>query len=699
MAIKTKGTARLARFREYISWYSNLSATEMEDADKKINEALRNVRELSGEQKVPIKNRVSDQFTIWESSPFRFSEQEKTRLQNEACRKRLSENISVLNRFADVADEYTQQPNVGLWVDGVFAYLYLGNPEKGVIVYEPEHWLQYVEPIDFSTTSPAELLEASGISSLSPANSLIPADSSNITPAQLSGLVEDKTSALSDLQKEIDAVKNAETDELASIKKIIREQQQLLEQRQREMMAELEAKKAEMEQTKEKLESQIWLLDSEIYAIRCYTGETISFTKIRSGKNASDTEPIIIQQKLRFLDEDLGRITSLYRISWENINVFEDFLRYSPAATEVFAPNDRGVSLCRVSRDGKVFSRNRMFPFSNLLEDFEYYHGNTVGIIIRNGENLYLGWTDNTRINIQDDLIRSKANPFDLTFLAKPENFTSKYEEMKWENERKKKTKQTAKDIVSRLFIMNILQGVIERTDMLPLPKGEKVTQESKYIQYALSDLWLTDNRFGSFTDIVSKCNSRIKQGNIILTTQSLWPDRLSYSYRRNDRGRGYADRTHDCMVADCTLYKVNLIEKTPETMFHGESTRIFVSVEKEMSCSGARSNFEVYLDELIDLTYMNSVWLKWVINNKTLGGWRVGGRQVNYAYAIRYLNTALEYIQLRETNEKAFIDAVDPNICKDAEWSLKLSEWKLENGVREINEYQAKRFCKSLAK
>ena len=58
----------------------------------------------------------------------------------------------------------------------------------------------------------------------------------------------------------------------------------------------------ELEEKKEQLEGQIYLLDSQIYAIRCYAGEVVNFTRIRSGKNAPDTEPIVVHQKLRFLD-------------------------------------------------------------------------------------------------------------------------------------------------------------------------------------------------------------------------------------------------------------------------------------------------------------------------------------------------------------------------------------------------------------
>ena len=130
----------------------------------------------------------------------------------------------------------------------------------------------------------------------------------------------------------------------------------------------------------------------------------------------------------------------------------------------------------------------------------------------------------------------------------------------------------------------------------------------------------------------------------------------------------------------------------------------MFLSVEKSdawyygrKTDKLARSNFEVYDKEIINLTYMNSVWLEWVINNKKLGGWSVGGKAVDYAYAIRYLKTAMDFIRTREVEEKALIDAENPDVCKDTNWPLKLSEWKLDKKVRTITPHQAKRFVKSI--
>ena len=110
-----------------------------------------------------------------------------------------------------------------------------------------------------------------------------------------------------------------------------------------------------------------------------------------------------------------------------------------------------------------------------------------------------------------------------------------------------------------------------------------------------------------------------------------------------------------------------------------------------------ARSNFEINSDEYINLTYMNSVWLEWVITNKELGGWKSGGLAVNYAYAIRYLKTAMDFVREREREEKYLIDAENKDVCKNPEWTLALSEWKMAKGVSKITQYQARRFVRHM--
>ena len=90
----------------------------------------------------------------------------------------------------------------------------------------------------------------------------------------------------------------------------------------------------------------------------------------------------------------------------------------------------------------------------------------------------------------------------------------------------------------------------------------------------------------------------------------------------------------------------------------------------------------------------MNSTWLKYVITTKNLGTKKY--RLSNFAEAIRYLNDALKFIKEREKEEAEYIGQYVDNITEDT-WVL-LTEFKLEKNVRNINDYQAKRFAKWLA-
>ena len=109
-----------------------------------------------------------------------------------------------------------------------------------------------------------------------------------------------------------------------------------------------------------------------------------------------------------------------------------------------------------------------------------------------------------------------------------------------------------------------------------------------------------------------------------------------------------------------------------------------------------SRANFEIFTNEFVNLTYMNSTWLEYVIQTQKTGVIVVGGVSVNFAHLIPYMKKALDFVRKREAEELAILLPFVPEIQKDPEWPAKLSEWKFENGVRVITEYQAKRFAKT---
>ena len=709
------GTAIFRNLDELEAWLKRLS---MEDGSALYQSCLaeskdKDVRNL-------LISAIKPDYWLDEKSTLRYWQEQKQRLVDRA------------RKMASYCASYGQQLYVQEWHDGKFALLHTGNPNNCVVIPHPEQFLDFTPAKDYSTLTPAVLraqLNASGDIA-----AIVPADAgSKLTQQDVQSELDAKISELNGLKQEMEDVKNANVGGLMELKRQMEELQAKMEAKKNEMMAELEARKAEMERMKEQMEGQIYLLSSQIYAIQCYAGEVVKFTKIRDGKNAPDTEPIVIHQKLRFLDEDLGRLSSLYEIQWEKLDLFEEFLKHSPAALDTFAPNERCVMLVRLSRTGKQQGRDDRLPYSNLLTDYEYFHGRTVGIIIRNGENLYLGWTDEDRVHISDDLIISQV--IEETSAA-PE-FKSDFDRERWERRQKEEKKRVLDGLISRSFIYNILQGVIDNSPILPLPEGVKLNKQSEYVIYSVADKWLADCRFESFTTLVERCNEKVTKGDMLLSVQHLIAE-PGYGKHytgawENPRGRGDRNRTHDCYVSDCTIYPANLIEfDEPVTMlrygygngftsvtrkesshlapgtkileeFVQQTRHIYVSVEKSESGylgrTPARANFEVHDHEFINLTYMNSVWLEWVITNKSLGGWTIQGHPVDYAYAIRYLKTALDFVRKREAQEKELLDAVDTGICKDPDWPVRLSEWKMEKGVRVLTEYQAKRFATAAKK
>lgn len=681
------GTARLIDIKAYLDWLEALSKDEVK---AKGQELLRCVNREPGKT-FPDESAIRQMFDPWIWSP---DQQAKTRKE--------------IEDFISYGKNLGMPFRVGRWVPSKYAFLYLGNPGTGVIIVNPEKYLEYVPEKDFSDMTPAQILASSHIERGDMSTSILPQNLDGLTPGRVGTELKKKKSDMDLLKKRMQDVRDASEESLIQLKREIEAKQAELQAKQQKLMEKLQIEQEEMEGMIEQMEDQIFLLDSQIYAIRCYTGEVVTLTQIRSGKNAPDNEPIIIHQKLRFLDEDLGRAASLYEISWHKLNLFEDFLRFSPAALDLFAPNERCVVLVRLSKNDQTFHNDDRFPGMNILKAYNRYHGKTIGIIIRNGENLYLGWTDEERVHIKDDFIVTQVITETVPVWDEDSDKPLSQIEERNRTERRKKERREKREfmdgIVSRIFVYNVLQGIVDSSNLMPLPKGVKLNKPSQYVVFSVADRWLTDTRFGSFTEIIAQCNAKVTKGDILLTVQGLVPKPRYGSYTQawsNDRGRGDANRTHDCTVSDCTLYPANLVEEY-EDCLQRRRHHVYVSVEKRdsgwLSEKKARANFELLDGEFVNLTYMNSVWLEWVVNNKTLGDWRVGGAKVDYAYAIRYLKTAMDYVRGREADEKALLDTINPAICTDPEWPLKLTEWKMEKGVRVLTAYQAERFAKFLS-
>lgn len=525
---------------------------------------------------------------------------------------------------------------------------------------------------------------------------------------------DSKAEGLKDLQAEIDRLTKE------------------LEQKKRSMLDELEIRKSKMEAELEKMENAVFRLDSEIYNIRCYTGEVVEINQLRTGRAGRIDSPIVFYQKMRYLDEELGKIASLYGVDFSDAKYFESILINRDDVRDAFLPAERSIALVRVSKTNKGYY-NTEFP--GILETYEKYHGRKVAILIRDGENLYLTWTDDDRIYFSEDAFLKPmsrvAEESEAAALMK-----DKYESDKDYEKRIKDLQKTAvKESLGRYYVFTLLQGMLDR-GLIKLPEKVKLT-DTKYVIFSMADGWLDDNRYGTFGEMIERSNASVKKGDYILTTSSLW----AYSKEhKNDRGRGYSDRTWDVRAKDKEIYPVNLTEhiaqyrytytsdegsKTNTTgwrisdeeyrqkfvesyyadrytdveMIPGtEGYRYYLSLLKAASLSGsARANFEIYKEEFINLTFMNSVWLKYVLINNKSGVVRIGGCSVDFAHVIPYIKKALEFVENREEETFSQILKIDPSIAKDKEWPVKLSEWMLKNDIHNFSEYRTKQFVKSI--
>lgn len=629
---------------------------------------------------------------------------------------------------------------------------------------------------------------------------LVPAEENNQTLGGIKSKVEEQKTAIEKTKQEIEEIKKEKERKIEEFKRE-------LERKMKNQMDLIAEKMNQLEEMKNKMEKQLYVLESEIYAIRCYTGETIHFTKISSGKNADINEQVIIYQKIRFLDEELGKFCALYGFgdSDEDFNRFEDILKCREDLRELFAPGYKSVSFVRCSHSGTIYERNPII--ANTLKAYKNLHGSTIGIIIRNGENVYMGWADEEKISVHDDNIFYHPNKV---------NDSQEFEENDYQKEEESIGTDT-KERVSRYFIYATLQGIIDDGKLLQIPEKAPVLK-TKHVIISFADGWLEDNRFGFFSDIVDQVNEKeLQKGDMVLTTMHITRDDAGMSYSRstvqdsynNNRGRGEKNRTHDVSLNDCTVYPINLIDKTdiytlvfrkypyvveekiikkeeksstfkivlheaqgpfqidtyeievlnnnitigrekyntkktpieeiaktycnyyqlekPTHSFtihlsdksmkgycnildHVElletEKEVFISEEKQSNNwqydlyrktgKKARSNMEIRKDEYLNLTYLNSVWVKYAIANRKVGTWCIGREVVDYAKSIQYLNKALEYLLEREKEEeqliRKYMDLPD-------EWQVILSEWKLKNDIHILTDTKAKRFAKEFMK
>lgn len=275
----------------------------------------------------------------------------------------------------------------------------------------------------------------------------------------------------------------------------------------------------------------------------------MDFVKLCSGNNAGIETPLVFIQKLRYLDEEMGKIASFYDIEWNEIHYFEKLIKSRRDVMETFLPAQKCVCCVRLSKNGLRYNTLHE-EYGNILQKYEVTHGGMIGILVRNGDNVYIAWTDDNRISVQENIL----------YVPGSDNLENEQDRdiniNKYEKESKEK-------IASRYFIFSIISSLFVECDgrppILSLPEGASILQPSKYVIYSTMDNSIEDNRFGQLKDIVKRANDNIKLGDHIITVQSVRPEG-KYERYNNERGIGEKNRTYDVSAKDCTIYPINKV-------------------------------------------------------------------------------------------------------------------------------------------
>lgn len=563
--------------------------------------------------------------------------------------------------------DYCADNNI-LWDVVLETKHFLSVNMSGTLMFWDKRFCTMVELPDYERMTMGEL-RAKISAEENVANGMFPAEISDLS---ISSANEEKDS-LHDMKKELEKQKDdisyCRTEELQKLEEEIQKLKDHMYERKKELQAKIDEQMAVLNEKIQKLNLQIYIMESEIYTIRSYSGETIQFKKVRDGKKAAIETPLVVNQKLMYLDEDLARIVSIYQTEIaQKYDLFEDAVKYNDDVFESFCPQERCITFFRLSKTAsyKWFNLEH-----NMYEREELIHGKKIGFILRDNECAYMGWMEESWR--KDEAGENVAVTFTENLMYRPEKTVV---ETDADDALYGTLNDSMNTMLSRVFAMSVVQGILQDSSVLEFPEKVSIVKPGKYIMYNYASGWITDDRFGDFATLVENLNKRTKVKDQIL---------ICYD-KQHCQGRGEVDRTHDCEVPE-GVNRVNYLDSDE----YGHCN-IYVSAKKRWSSCGATANVYIRSNEYINITYMNSIWLSYYVQTKKMGSYAE-----DYAKMIKHFKRAIKILKDREWEEMTYIKKYFPEADQIPEWEIKLSHWKLNHNIRFINDFQAKRIAKYL--
>lgn len=423
-------------------------------------------------------------------------------------------------------------------------------------------------------------------------------------------------------------------------------------------MYEMQAKMmAELQEKIKRYEHELLIMRSDLTAFEYRNGLTVDFMNIHKGLNAPTNQPIVIHQKLVYLDEDLPRLTDLYDV---NSGSLEVALKNSPALLEHICPTSKGITFLKMRNSAGRFELN-----NTVMEFVRDVMPNEVGVLIRNGENTWLTWLDSKDISLSVDSFTSKSSD-----------------------------EETSLSLVqSRYYLFNLIMGLIERNEILQLDHVPTNMFADPGIIWSNADSQIADSTYVELGKIIPVLNRYSKTDDPIYVLNS-FTDNATYTDRygggTTERGRG------DNALTDNTSVKEGLNKIKGIDYFSNFIYRFYVGGEKErywVDDDKAKISPSLYIeeDEFINLKFLNSNLINYYIHTKRIGKVSNSGRYVDFSHMLPILFGIKKALEEQERIDRLHI------VAQDYDLNL-LTAFKILHDVRVITPYQAKRYSKWVA-
>lgn len=448
----------------------------------------------------------------------------------------------------------------------------------------------------------------------------------------------------------LNLVDSFSTPELSGLKEEFELKKLELENFMKEMYAKQALIRSKLQQEIEEQKHKLFITETDLYALEFRWGLTLEFKHLRKGAQTAEDIPLVVHQKTSFLDEDIPRLALL--VDLPSVDTIEELIEKSESVLDYIAPSEKGFSFVKMSRNNQKFSN---YNEKHILRHTTKFHDNQIGIVVRNGENIWFSWCDADKIKFDEDSFASNATHEELDKSL----------------------------LISRYFVMNILLGLLERKELVQIPSNVssiKDLESSPFVVFSNADSQITDSKYLTLVELMNSANEFVQEGEDIYIPQRLSDGYFHCGNLYTNRDKGYRKLTYGAEVQKgfTTLREIRYLANFEVERY----------VASHKYAEGQKPSFKIDLTEFIRMDILNSELIDYYILTKRIGNLFIQNCKVDFAYIVPCLLEIRNKLKEVEKEERLLVASSVYDLGL-------LSSFKLLNGIRKITNRTAKQYEK----